>query len=374
MFPVRGEPWSARINAHDRALWRRVGVCDAYRTRVALHVLEPERKARNDRPAEARHTRQDVPHAGSLAQSSFCAELLSRLVACAIRPRGRTRKPHSRTRGGSLEPTVQTCTTLFADREASVLPSGENATESTTFVFPTSTRRGALEPTVHTRTTSEPEAIVLPSGENATELTEALCPSRTRGGALEASVHTRTVFDGVALMVAGVVAANPRACAVVPKGPVGRRSHANLRGPSGERAPDGQRVPADDAHGGIELGGAHRPPPRSLSATGVEVPVLGGVGSGRSAPWSWYRHTRTAPSTSKSACEQPRSRARWARRAWTAPGRRVRACRGVVAGWAGGACCFITHAPSIRRSSTPPVSTCAPLGDGGETWLDLRSN
>jgi hypothetical protein len=59
------------------------------------------------------------------------------------------------------------------------LPSGENATEVTTLVCPSSVRCNAPVSLDQSRTvlSFEPEATSLPSGENATELTAPVCPS-----------------------------------------------------------------------------------------------------------------------------------------------------------------------------------------------------
>src|SRR4051794_37264934 len=78
-----------------------------------------------------------------------------------------------RARSGAPSETRQKRIEASSEAEASVLPSGENATHATQPLCPSSERMGVPVAVFHRRTvlSDNPEASVLPSGENATEST-----------------------------------------------------------------------------------------------------------------------------------------------------------------------------------------------------------
>ena len=85
----------------------------------------------------------------------------------------------------------------YQDPDAKVVPSGENDTEKTVAVCPSSMMIAFAVPvpTSHSRTvlSDAPVASVVPSGENDTEKTVAVCPSSVAIASPVAVFHSRTV-------------------------------------------------------------------------------------------------------------------------------------------------------------------------------------
>ena len=82
-----------------------------------------------------------------------------------------------------------------SDPEARVAPSGENATEFTAPVCPSSVATPVRVATSHSLSVppSDPEARVAPSGENATEFTAPECPSSVATPVRVATSHSLSV-------------------------------------------------------------------------------------------------------------------------------------------------------------------------------------